>query len=158
MEDTKRSGQSQQIRQPFLTAAAQRMMLAAVVLAGLALAGCGSSGGGSAPVVNTVQAGQWGGPGINMVVSSTGAQIGYHCATGTITQPLVLDSAGHFSATGNTHVSGPTTNTDPTTYTGTVTGNTMTMVVTVSPSTTGATYTLTFGQQGDISSGGACPR
>lgn len=135
----------------------------AVLIGGLALfglmgAGCGSSGSGNPPPTSNIALGQWGGAGINMVVSATGATTGYHCATGTVDNPIIVDATGHFSDTGTTRQSGPASTAHPTAYTGTVTGTTMTLNVTISPAVTATSYTLTQGVVGDVTSGGVCPR
>ena len=102
--------------------------------------------------------GPWGAQGISMEVTDSGAEIRYDCAHGSITEKIVLDGQGHFSARGR-HVTqhpGPTRddedqNGKPATYRGSVTGNTMNLTVVLSDSNdTVGTYTLTRGSGGRI--------
>jgi hypothetical protein len=45
--------------------------------------------------------GLWGGEHVRMMVSLIGARLEYDCATGTIDQPIVLDTRGRFNAKGS---------------------------------------------------------
>jgi hypothetical protein len=47
-----------------------------------------------------VPPGSWGGQGIHMSVTASGARIEYDCAAGTISEPLVADSNGLFEVSG----------------------------------------------------------
>ena len=102
--------------------------------------------------------GTWGAQGISMEVTDSGADIGYDCAHGSITEKIVLDSQGHFSARGR-HASehggpirlGEEKNDRPATYRGSVKGDTMTLTVTLSGSDeTVGTFTLTHGKSGRL--------
>src|SRR6476619_3890527 len=64
-----------------------------------ALTGCEGPAAPETPVAT----GSWGGIGIRLNVTGTGATVDYDCANGTIDQPLVVDRDGRFSAAG-THV------------------------------------------------------
>lgn len=102
--------------------------------------------------------GTWGAQGISMEVTETGAEIGYDCAHGSITEKIALDGKGHFSARGR-HVRehpGPTRNDEDqngqaATYSGSVSGDTMTLTVTLADSKeTVGTFTLTHGSSGRL--------
>jgi len=54
-----------------------------------------------------VATGIWGGQNVRMEVTDVGAQLTFSCSHGTIDEPLVLDSKGHFSATGSITADGP---------------------------------------------------
>src|SRR5437764_14800124 len=65
----------------------------------LLLAGCNS------PIQPDTRpaVGVWGGAGVRIDVSESGAAVEYDCASGTIDQPIVADAHGRFSVRG-THV------------------------------------------------------
>ncbi|HXM36996.1 MAG TPA: hypothetical protein VN920_17495 [Pyrinomonadaceae bacterium] len=102
--------------------------------------------------------GTWGAQGIAMEVTDNGAEISYDCAHGSITEKIVPDAQGHFSARG-LHVRehpGPIRRDEdrrgqPATYRGSVSGDTMTLTVILSDSkeTVGA-FTLTYGKSGRV--------
>jgi hypothetical protein len=100
--------------------------------------------------------GTWGGQHIRMEVEATAATIDYDCATGTITGPFKLDSRGHFSWHGR-HVpehGGPVrrdedANGQPATYSGSVNGDTMTLIVRVGDRELDR-YTLKRGSSGRV--------
>jgi hypothetical protein len=102
--------------------------------------------------------GTWGGRGISMEVSDDGAEITYDCAQGSITGKIVLDSQGHFSARGHHLVQrpGPTRegderNEQPATYRGSVSGDQMTLTVTLSNAREPlGPFTLTHGRSGRL--------
>lgn len=52
------------------------------------------------PAVKTIVPGTWGGPHIAMQVTSTGAEVEFDCAHGTIEQPIRLDINGRFDVPG----------------------------------------------------------
>lgn len=123
-------------------------------------AGCG--GGTSPPVSPTpaeqrVPPGSWGGDHIGLDVSDTGGRVEYDCAHGTIDGPLTLDAQGRFEARG-AHVrerGGPVREDDPQTgvparYRGAVSGDTMTLTVTLDGGGEVGTFTLTRGRAGRI--------
>lgn len=102
--------------------------------------------------------GTWGAQGISMEVSDSGAVISYDCAHGSISEKIVLDGQGHFSVRGH-HMRerpGPTRADEDQTgqaasYRGSVSGETMTLTVTLSESNeTVGTFTLTHGNSGRI--------
>jgi hypothetical protein len=90
------------------------------------------------PAPGVVQNGQWGGPHVMIDVSNAGATFKFECAQGEATQPLVLDSSNDFQVAGTyTPTSGPiipgpggqSRPSYPAVYSGTVTGNAMTLTV-----------------------------
>lgn len=102
--------------------------------------------------------GTWGASGIAMEVNDSGAEIGYDCAHGSITEKIVLDAQGRFSARG-LHVKehpGPIRVDEdqkgqPATYRGSVSGDTMNLTVILSDSNeTVGTFTLSHGKSGRI--------
>lgn len=105
-----------------------------------------------------VAAGAWGGAHIGLQVGGGKTTIEYDCAHGTIDQPLALDSRGRFSARG-THLrehAGPVrdneqTNARPARYTGWVSGERMTLKVTLTDKNEFlGTYTLVRGRDARI--------
>jgi hypothetical protein len=79
----------------------------------------------------------WGGEGIRMTVTATGATIDYGCAVGAINEQLVVDQSGGFTARG-THSFGrggprepgdPPLRVHPARYEGTTDGKTMQLAV-----------------------------
>ncbi len=60
---------------------------------------------GAAPIPaageGPVATGRWGGMHIALEVTEGGAAVEYDCATGTIDQPLILDTEGRFEARGS---------------------------------------------------------
>lgn len=97
--------------------------------------------------------GSWGGPHIRMQVESGSATIDYDCAHGTITGPLTFDSKGRFIWRGTHTREGPgpirvgqESNGSAATYTGSVTGDKMTLTVKLSDTKQVVdTFTLTRG-------------
>lgn len=61
---------------------------------GAALTGCAED------PPERVPPGVWGGVGLVLTVGSTGAEAEFDCATGTVTEPLLLDAAGRFAVAG----------------------------------------------------------
>ena len=101
-----------------------------------------------------IKTGTWGGPQIGMEVTADGAEINYPCARGSIKGPLTVDANGNFSLAG-THLTehpGPvrndeTGNNHPARYTGKVTGDQITINVTLTDTKEEVgTFTLTFGR------------
>ena len=82
--------------------------------------------------------GAWGGRSVALLVTGAGGVLEYDCAAGTIDQPLQPEAGGRFSATG-THTpgqGGPVREGDipevfPARYDGEVSGDTMTLTVTL---------------------------
>lgn len=85
-----------------------------------------------------VAPGQWGGTGISLTVGSDSSQIGYDCANGEITERLKIDRSGNFNAGGVfiRRTPGPEREDQPPArqparYTGHVSGDNMTLKVTL---------------------------
>jgi hypothetical protein len=105
-------------------------------------------------IPSRVPNGDWGGQHIGLVVSDSGGVIDYDCATGTITQPLLLDASGNFDWRG-IHIPGhggpvridEPPNAHPARYTGQATADRMTITVVMldAPAAAPQTYTLTRG-------------
>ena len=103
-------------------------------------------------------AGIWGGPHVRLDVREGGAEIEYDCAHGTLAAPLVPDAAGRFEV-GGTHVrEGPgpirlnvPRVARPARYAGTVTGDRMTLTVTLTDRGEDfGSFTLTRGSEGRL--------
>jgi hypothetical protein len=54
----------------------------------------------SLPVQTPVPAGVWGGKGLQLTITATGASLDYGCDSGSITEPLLADASGKFAAHG----------------------------------------------------------
>ncbi|MEP6919944.1 MAG: hypothetical protein ABI967_02380 [bacterium] len=105
-----------------------------------------------------VTSGIWGGQHIRMDVTTTGAEIEYDCALGSIAGKLTLDAKGSFSLTGTHTVEGP----GPTRigggqasssvrYSGKVAGDKMTLTVTRADTSEDlGTFELKRGSEGRI--------
>ena len=103
-----------------------------------------------------IATGLWGGPHISMKVGAKSATIEYDCANGVIDGPLVVDANGHFDLHGTHHRAhgGPvradeTSSGEPATYTGSIEGNTMTLVLKVGDADE-ETFKLEKGKEGDL--------
>ena len=101
--------------------------------------------------------GLWGGMHVTLESSEGGATLEFDCATGTIREPIVLDSAGHFDVAGSYNREGPGpvrqgVQTDSSArYSGTVTGETMTLAVRLEGTSEPLlNLSLTRGKQGKI--------
>lgn len=112
-----------------------------------------SAGSCSRVTTGPLPPGEWGGQHIGLTVVDRGATLEYDCASGTIDEPLSVDSRGDFRAVG-THTRGhggpvsvdETPDRHPARYVGSTDGKTMTLTVTLSD--TGerlGTYTLVRG-------------
>lgn len=119
--------------------------------AGLAL---GPSGGDT----KRAQAGPWGGIGIAMEVTDSGARIEFDCAHGTISEPIFLDSEERFDVKGlnfREHGGpireGEESKGEPVRYVGQVTGDSMTLTIKPEGSDTAiGSYKLLRGKTGRI--------
>lgn len=113
---------------------------------------------GSTPTSQRKISGLWGGQGISMEVTDSGANLDFDCASGTITEPIAPDSAGKFSAKGlfARHRPGPTregedTEGQPAIYSGVLDGENMTLTITLAQKSEKAgDFTLTHGKMGRI--------
>ena len=119
----------------------------------IVLPACGTTTGPDAVTVN----GTWGGDHALLEITATSASIEFDCAHGTLPVPLTL-TRGAFDVTGDyvQEHGGPirsdeTVDRQPARYTGTVSGNTMTLLVRLTA--TGedrGTYSLTRGSTGRV--------
>ncbi|HET6975304.1 MAG TPA: hypothetical protein VFI24_03200 [Pyrinomonadaceae bacterium] len=91
----------------------------------------------STPVSQRKLTGLWGGQGISMEVTEAGATLDFDCASGAITESIVPDSAGKFSAKGRfaRQRPGPTREDDvegqPATFSGVLDGENLTLEITL---------------------------
>jgi len=102
--------------------------------------------------------GLWGGQHIRLHLNENGGEVEFDCARGTLSEPLTVDSLGRFSVSG-THVRetpgpirvGVTPAPQAARYTGTLTGLTLELTVTLNESkTTIGTFKLTQGEEGRL--------
>ena len=135
---------------------AKRIIVFAVIVSLLSLFANASSG--QRRRARQVQAGEWGGNHISLQVNGSETSVEYDCARGTINGPLTLDGRGRFSAKG-THLrehAGPVrdneeANARPARYTGWVSGERMTLKVTLTDTNEVlGSYTLIRGRQSRI--------
>ena len=85
--------------------------------------------------VDRVAQGTWGGQGIGLEVTETGARVEYDCARGTVDQAMTLDADGRFDSRGTYASEGPgpiregESKGRPAQYSGQLQGETMTLTV-----------------------------
>lgn len=101
--------------------------------------------------------GLWGGQGISMEVTDSGATLDFDCASGTINEPIVPDSSGKFSAKGRfaRQRPGPTREgedeSQPAIYSGTLDGENLNLTITLAKdSEKVGNFTLAHGKMGRI--------
>jgi hypothetical protein len=119
----------------------------------MVLAGCSTTTGPDAVIMT----GSWGGDHAVLDVTATGASIEFDCAHGTLPVPLTLNR-GTFEVTGDyvQEHGGPirsdeTVDRQPARYSGTVSGNTMNLLVRLTEKGQDlGTYTLTRGLSGRV--------
>ena len=98
----------------------------------------------------------WGGDHLRLEVTADGANLEFDCASGAITAPLSIDPQGKFRATGmfTRERPGPVMRDSPgasqATYTGTVQGDTMHLVVASGSAEPYGEYVLTRGKSGRV--------
>jgi hypothetical protein len=100
--------------------------------------------------------GVWGGQHIRIEVGTKSATIEYDCAHGVIEGPLTVDSQGRFNLRG-THTperggpirAGEQERSQPATYTGSISGDKMTLTLKLAGSED-ETFTLQKGEQGEL--------
>lgn len=102
--------------------------------------------------------GEWGGQGVSMEATDTGATLNFDCATGSITEAIVPDGAGRFSVKGlfaRQHP-GPTREEDnnegqAANYSGVIEGENLTLTITLTRNGEKAgTFNLGHGRIGRI--------
>ena len=93
-----------------------------------------------APSGGSVDQGVWGGRGVALQITAAGAEVEFDCAHGTIKQRIISDEEGRFEVTGTfiteggpvrIPVDGAVPKGSPATYRGRITGEEMTLDVTV---------------------------
>ena len=101
--------------------------------------------------------GEWGGQHIQFRISNGSAHIEYDCATGKIAGPLRTNSQGRFSWDGVFTREGPGPirldrgpRSSPATYSGSITGDTMSLTVKLSDGTELDSFTLKRGAPGRV--------
>lgn len=102
--------------------------------------------------------GTWGGQGVSMEVTDSGASLDFDCATGSITEAIVPDSAGKFTVKGlfARQRPGPTREGEENdgqaaTYAGVVSGENLTLTITLARSNEKAgPFTLGHGKPARI--------
>jgi len=114
-----------------------RALAVAVAMAGAT--GCSGSAG-------DVATGTWGGHNAELVVTSVGATARFKCgATGTIGRPLTLDTSGNFEVPGSFVTPVTTAGIQAARYSGSVSGQAMTLAVFVASQSAGV-FQLTLGE------------
>lgn len=104
----------------------------------------------------SVPPGAWGGDHVVLDVTTTGGQVMFDCAHGSLDQPLALDSRGQYGVIGTfTPEGGPTPQSQqsiPAQYSGRLQGNTLTLTVTLTGSSLPppGTFTLMQGRNPTI--------
>ena len=108
-------------------------------------------------MMDQIPKGEWGGTHISMNVGERSAKIEYDCAHGEIPGPLTIDGEGkfHLPGTFTRERGGPVRADDmpkpePATYSGTVTGNRMTLILKLADSDESETFTLEHNKPGDL--------
>lgn len=110
------------------------------------------------PVAQKKLNGMWGGQGISMEVTDTGASLDFDCATGSITEAIAPDRAGKFTVKGllARQRPGPTregeeNDGEPATYSGVINGENLTLTITLAQSNEKVgTFTLGHGKPARI--------
>jgi len=119
----------------------------ATIGSGALLACALACGTGASPV--RVPNGDWGGPGVQLLVNDQGATIEFDCAHGTLEAPLDLDSQGRFDVPGRfTREGGPEGEGElgqPVRYSGKADGKELTLEI-VFPGDRLGPYALFFGR------------
>ena len=122
----------------------------------LALASCSSApvspGAFGPPASDRLQTGSWGGEHIALTVTGAGGHLEFDCASGDITQPLVVDDLGRLDAGGvfvQEHAGpirvGEEPDRKPARYSGHLTGKTLILTVTLVDSNESiGSFTLTY--------------
>lgn len=146
--------------------------LACVLLAAavpFALTGCGGSSSDGSSAGHTAPIGTWGGSLVSdatmpaaLTLTASGGHFAFYCGqTADISQAIVPDSSGHFSAAGTvTFGFVPNPPHEPAQFIGTVTNHVMTVTLNVTPAAgtpySDGPYTVTLGQAAPTFQG-ACP-
>lgn len=135
-----------------------RSVWAALTIAAMPACGFASGSSPSAPdsTASRVPQGVWGGEGIAVNVTTTGAAVEYNCAHGTMIGPLTLDALKRFDVMGtHTREGGPEREEPPAAararYTGQVDCERMTLTPTLTQNNQAlGSFTLLRGQAGRL--------
>jgi len=126
-----------------------------LLIFGLLLGGFMASAGSQK--TKRLAVGLWGGPHVNIDVSSQSAKVEYDCAHGEIPGPLVVDSEGKFEWRGTftPERGGPlradeSARSQPATYSGEIKDNKMTLILKITNSEDAETFTLEKGKAGKL--------
>jgi hypothetical protein len=99
----------------------------------------------------------WGGEHVELEVTTEGVTLEFDCASGTIAQPLTVDSRGNFKVKGTFTRERPgpvmrdSNQTAAATYSGNLTGDTLRLTITAGPQSEGVgEYVLTRGKPGQV--------
>ena len=111
----------------------------------------------AASSLNQLSTGTWGGNHVRLEVADGKSSLEFDCASGTIDQPITLDSNGRFEVSGLYKREGPgpvrqgVNNQSRATYSGAVKDDTMTLSIQLDGSTDDLLkFTLTLGKEGRI--------
>jgi len=116
----------------------------------LLVVACAANPGGASRLVS-VPTGAWGGQHVRLTVVDAGGTIEFDCAHGSLDEPLLLDSVGHFDVKGRLAAEGgpahkdETENARPTRYRGETDGQHMSLQLTLEGGEDGGTFSLTKG-------------
>lgn len=111
----------------------------------------------SATASNQLRPGTWGGDHVTLQISDSESSLEFDCANGTINEPILLDSDGHFEVAGTYSREGPgpvregAQNQSRAMYSGVVNGDAMSLSIKLHGSSEAvANLSLTHGKQGKI--------
>ena len=126
-----------------------------VLVVGLLLVGFMVSAGSQK--TKRLAAGLWGGTHVSIAVGSQSATVEYDCAHGAIEGPLVVDSEGKFEwrgtftpERGGPVRAGGAERSQPATYSGEITGDTMRLSLKIADAEDAETFTLEKGKPGKL--------
>jgi hypothetical protein len=120
------------------------------VLPLLFVVACASNPGGASRL-ERVPKGEWGGQHVRLTVEDAGGTIEFDCAHGSLDEPLLLDSSGHFDVEGRLVAEGGPVRNDepesarPTRYRGESDGQHMSLQLTLEGGEDGGTFSLAKG-------------
>jgi hypothetical protein len=111
-----------------------------------------------APAGPRVAAGNWGGEHVALAVADDGAHVEFDCASGDISEPMILDRGGRFAVDGvyvqghpGPVQAGEVAEKKPARYAGTVDDRTMTLVITLKASNEiVGTFALGYGARSGV--------
>jgi hypothetical protein len=116
---------------------------------------CASNPGGASRLERVPQ-GDWGGQHVRLTVQDAGGTIEFDCAHGSLDEPLLLDTSGHFDVKGRLVAEGGPLRQDepenarPARYHGESDGQHMSLQVTLEGGEDGGTFSLDKGSPGRL--------